>query len=78
MNVTREFSTRSLLLATFLHASSALPYLRTEASPDGAGKVAFVFSDPEQQGQQLQLEYSRGAVVVARDLFASQTYSVSR
>jgi hypothetical protein len=61
-----------LQLAIYLHAARALPYLRSEAS--GAGKVSFVFRDDASRGQQLQLEYNRGAVVPARDLFASQTF----
>ena len=67
-----EFSTKSLQLAIFLHASELLPFLRAE--PNGDGKVSFVFRDDQGQGQQLQLEYSRGAVVAARNLFASQTF----
>jgi len=67
-----EFSTKSLQLAIFLHASDLLPYLRTE--PNGDGKVNFVFRDDKGQGQEFQLEFSRGAVVSARNLFASQTF----
>jgi len=69
-----EFATKSLQLAIFLHASERLPYLRTEPSGDGNGKVNFVFRDDKGQGQQLQLEYNRGAAVAARNLFASQTF----
>jgi hypothetical protein len=69
-----EFSTKSLQLAIFLHASELLPYLRTEPDGDGNGKVNFVFRDDDGQGQQFQLEYSRGAAVAARNLFASQTF----
>ena len=67
-----EFATKSLQLAIFLHASELLPYLRTE--PNGDGKLNFVFRDDNGRGQQLQLEFSRGAVVAARNLFASQTF----
>lgn len=67
-----EFPTKSLQLAIFLHASELLPYLRVE--PSGDGKVNFVFQDDDGQGQQFQLEYSRGAAVAARNLFASQTF----
>ncbi len=69
-----EFATKSLQLAIFLHASELLPYLRTEPSGDGSGKVNFVFRDDKEQGQQLQLEYNRGSAVAARNLFASQTF----
>jgi hypothetical protein len=69
-----EFSTRILQLAVYIHASEALPYLRTEPDPESRGKVNFIFADPESRGPQLQLEYNRGAAVPARNLFASQTY----
>ena len=69
-----EFSTKILQVAIFLHASEALPYLRTEPDPALHGKVNFTFSDPDSRGTQLQLEYNRGAAVPARNLFASQTY----
>jgi hypothetical protein len=67
-----EFATKSLQLAIFLHASEFLPFLRAE--PNGDGKVNFIFGDDQGQGQQFQLEYSRGAAVAARNLFASQTF----
>lgn len=67
-----EYSTKRLQLATYLHASGALPYLRTE--PNGDGKVRFVFFDEKSQARDLELEYERGAKVVARDIFASQLF----
>jgi len=69
-----EFSTKSFQFAIFLHASEALPYLRTEPDSDAHGKVNFIFLDAAGRGPQLQLEYSRGAAVPARNLFASQTF----
>jgi hypothetical protein len=69
-----EFSTKSLQLAIFLHASELLPFLRTERDRDLTGKVNFIFRDEAGRGPQLQLEYNRGAVVPARNLFASQTF----
>ena len=69
-----KFSTKSLQLAIFLHASEALPFLRTERDRDSTGKVNFIFLDDDGRGPQLQLEYNRGAVVAARNLFASQTF----
>jgi hypothetical protein len=69
-----EFSTKILQLAIYLHASEALPYLRTEPDPALHGKVNFIFADPDGRGPQLQLEYNRGAEVPARNLFASQTF----
>lgn len=73
-SATHEFSTKSLQLAIFLHASELLPFLRTEPDRDANGKVNFIFRDDAGQGQQFQLEYNRGAAVVARNLFASQTF----
>ena len=70
----REYCTRSLQLAIYLHASELLPFLRTEPDRDVHGKVNFVFRDDNSQGPKLQLEYNRGAAVPARNLFASQTY----
>jgi hypothetical protein len=69
-----EFSTKSFQLAIFLHASEALPYLRTEPDSDAHGKVNFIFRDDACRGPQLQLEYNRGVAVSARNLFASQTF----
>jgi hypothetical protein len=69
-----EFSTKSLQLAIFIHANELLQYLRTEPDRDSHGKVNFIFRDEAGQGQQFQLEYNRGAAVVARNLFASQTF----
>jgi hypothetical protein len=72
--MTKEFSTKILQVAIFLHASDALPYLRTEPDSTLHGKLNFIFSDPEARGSQHQLEYNRGALVPARNLFASQTF----
>jgi hypothetical protein len=69
-----KFSTKSFQLAIFIHASESLPYLRTEPDSDAHGKVNFIFRDDAGRGSQLQLEYSRGASVPARNLFASQTF----
>ena len=69
-----EFSTKSFQLAIFIHASESLPYLRTEPDRGASGKVNFIFRDDAGRGQQLQLEYNRGASVPARNLFASQTF----
>ncbi len=66
------FSTERLQLACFLHAANKLKFLRAE--PNGTGKVSFIFADPEQIGDQLELEYEQGAVVAANALFASQKY----
>jgi hypothetical protein len=69
-----EYCTKSFQFAIFLHASEALPYLRTERDRDSTGKVNFIFLDDAGRGPQIQLEYNRGASVPARNLFASQTF----
>jgi hypothetical protein len=69
-----EFSTKSLQLAIFIHASQLLPYLRAERDGAAQDKLRFVFSDPEGRGSQIQLDYNLGAAVPARNLFASQTF----
>jgi hypothetical protein len=66
------FATERLQLACFLHAAQKLRFLRAERS--GPGKVQFVFADPEQQGDELELQYEGGALVAATALFASQTF----
>src|SRR5690242_12826543 len=67
-----EFATKRLQLAIFLHAAGALPFLRTE--PGGDSKLWFVFRDDRHAGPQLELEFDRGAVVAARNIFSSQTF----
>jgi hypothetical protein len=69
-----EYRTKSFQLAIYIHASEALPYLRTEPDLGTSGKVNFIFRDDACRGPQLQLEYNRGAAVPARNLFASQTF----
>jgi len=68
-----EFVTKRLPLAVFLHASSALRYLRIEPSEQDR-KMRFLFRDDEKQGAQLEIQFERGATVSAKDLFASQTF----
>jgi hypothetical protein len=72
--MTAEFSTKSLQLAIFIHASQSLPYLRTEPDNRERTKMNFIFLDNESRGSQIQLDFQSGASVVARNLFASQTF----
>jgi hypothetical protein len=66
------FTTERLPLAIYLHASQRLRFSGCE---DGdAGKVQFVFLDPDGLGDQLELEFENGALVQAKSLFASQTF----
>ena len=67
-----EFATQRLPLAIYLHATGHLRFLRTEAG--GNNKLWFVFQDDQHSGPQLELEFDRGAVVSARNIFSSQTY----
>jgi hypothetical protein len=68
----KAFSTERLQLAIYLHASERLPFLRCDAGQNN--KIRFVFEDPDSFGPQAELEFDRGAVVPATDLFASQKY----
>jgi hypothetical protein len=68
----REFATKRLSLAIYIHASSRLPFLRVE--PCGDRKLQFVFRDEQCWGPQLELEFERGATVAARNIFSSQTF----
>jgi hypothetical protein len=66
------FTTERLPLAIYLHASASLIFSHCErASSD---KVLFVFLDPQHLGNELELEYERGAQVAATSIFASQKF----
>ncbi len=67
-----RFSTERLPLATYLHATGALPFIGCENSVPG--KVRVVFADPDHLGDQLELEFDRGAAVPATAIFASQRF----
>jgi hypothetical protein len=66
------FLTERLPLAIFLHSAQRLRFSHCELVE--AGKVQFVFTDPEHIGDQAELDFERGECVPAKDLFASQTY----
>jgi len=66
------FTTERLPLAIYLHASEKLTFDRCESV--GNGKVRFVFQDHKNLGDQVELEFERGAVVSATALFASQKF----
>jgi len=65
------FITERLPLAVYLHASRRLRFSHCKHQES---KVQFVFLDPSDQGDQLELEFESGAVVAANSLFASQKY----
>jgi hypothetical protein len=66
------FQTERLPLAIFLHSSQRLRFSHCELV--GAGKVQFIFDDPEQKGDEAELAFENGECVPAKSLFASQTY----
>lgn len=66
------FSTTRLPLAVFIHASNRLRLASCELA--AAGKVEFFFADPENEGDQAELDFENGESVPAKALFASQTY----
>lgn len=67
-----RLSTERLQFAIFLHASQKLEFIGIE--PSSFGRIQFVFSDPEGQGAQYELEFDRGAAVPATAIFASQKF----
>lgn len=66
------FRTERLQCAVFLHADSRLSFSHCELAE--SGKVRFVFDDPNGIGDQIELEFDRGASVPATSIFASQKY----
>jgi hypothetical protein len=67
-----HFYTERLPLAVYIHASGRLSFLGCEVIRPGA--LQFVFGDPEHIGNQIELEFDRGASLPATSLFASQKF----
>jgi hypothetical protein len=67
----REFRTRRLHLASFLHAGAVLNLLRVERVN---GRAEFIFDDPSRLGPESEVAFDRGAVVPATALFTSLTF----
>lgn len=65
------FKTGRLPLAVYLHATNKLQFLRCDPAP--AGRLTFIFDDPEGHGEKEELEFDLGAMAPAAALFASQT-----
>jgi hypothetical protein len=63
------FATEELPLAAFLHASRALRF--TSCEPTGNDRVAFVFADPNHEGDKLQLQFESGAECPAAAFYDS-------
>ena len=66
---TPTFATEELPLAAFLHASRRLRFASCE--PTGNDRVAFVFADPNSEGDKLQLEFESGAECPAAAFYDS-------
>lgn len=70
-----EFATRKLQLASFIHASCRLTYLRCETLGPAGRVVRWIFADPENAGPDIELAFERDDMTVgAKSLFASQTF----
>lgn len=63
------FLTEDLPFAAYLHASRKLRFLNCEVS--GTDRVAFVFADPNHEGDQLHLSFESGAECAAAALYDS-------
>ena len=67
-----QFQTERLQLAIYIHATGQLRFLGCEQV--APGKIQFVFEDPDSIGDQLELDFDRGAPLAATAIFASQKY----
>ncbi len=56
----KGFRTQDLPFSAFLHATRKLRFLGCEAV-NGQGKIAFLFDDPNGEGERLQIEFESGA-----------------
>jgi hypothetical protein len=65
----KTFSTEDLPFAAYLCASRTLRFLSCQRS--GLDRVAFIFSDPSNQGDQLHLSFESGAECPAIALYDS-------
>lgn len=65
----RTYRTDDLPFAAYLHASRKLRFVECEVN--GTGRVAFVFADPANAGEQLHLDFEAGAECSAAALYDS-------
>jgi hypothetical protein len=63
------FSTEDLPFAAYLHGSRKLRFLTCQVS--GTDRVAFVFADPNNEGDQLHLNFESGAECSAAAFYDS-------
>ncbi len=64
------FRTEDLPFASYLHASRKLRFLGCEPA-NGNGRIAFLFADPEGQGERLLIEFESGAECPAAAFYDS-------
>ena len=64
-----SFSTEDLPFAAYIHASRKLRFLTCQVS--GTDRVAFVFADPNNEGDQHQLNFESGAECAAAAFYDS-------
>lgn len=65
------FRTDRLPLASFIHATERLHFVRTELN---GNRAVFVFEDQQKAAPRIELAYERGATCPATALFASQKF----
>ena len=65
-----KFITQDLPFAAFLHATRKLRFLSCECL-NGNGRVAFVFDDPSEEGERLNVEFESGAECPAVSFYDS-------
>ena len=63
------FSTEDLPFAAYLHSARKLRFLTCQVS--GSDRVAFVFADPNKEGDQLHLNFESGAECPAATFYDS-------
>jgi hypothetical protein len=64
------YHTENLPFAAYAHSTHKMRFLGCEAV-GGAGRVAFVFSDPDGRGDQMNLEFESGAECPAATFYDS-------
>jgi hypothetical protein len=69
MAVESSFLTEELPFAAFLHSTRKMQFQR--CSVLGNQRVAFVFADPNHEGERLQLEFESGAECPAAAFYDS-------
>ena len=57
--ISAAFITGDLPFASYLHATRKLRFIACELN--GAGRIAFVFEDPNGEGEQLHIQFESGA-----------------